>query len=250
MKKQSTDIFFDSLVEVLFQDLGFYIPSAIIYDKLLTELGDSIPECFLDELHILDLVGGFGRFEVEEFNERLLQKRDFLEKNIFKLLKKRGEVEISEFVYIIEKYLDQLAFYIFVTGWLKTNLKLFNKDKINIIIIGSFEIQHECFRFHLQEFTRCFGSLTDKSFKKDFTVYELVKDYIVDLISRYNLTGEKGNPNLEVETLGFEHNELKKENQNSERLIIDEEKAPKKQLLTENEIEDFLLESVFNVKLN
>jgi hypothetical protein len=252
MKEQSTDIFFDSLVQVLFQDLGFYIPSDIIYDKLLIELESSIPECFLDELHILDIDGGLGKFEVEEFNQRLLKKRDLLEKNIFKLLRKKDEIGVSEFVYIIEKYLDQLAFYIFITVWLKTNLKLFNKDKINIITIGSFEIQYECFQFHLKEFTKNFGSLTDIGFKINFTSYELVKGYIFDLVSRYGLAGEKSISNPKVETIELVEEAINKDNLGTKKSIDKKKsikKVQKKPLLTENEIEDFLLESVFEVKL-
>ena len=89
MSDQSLDTFFDTIVEVLMKDLAFYIPSAIIPVVVFEKNEGQIPANFFDEIYILDLHQGFGVFEIDEFNKRLIQKPKLFEKNLFQLLKKR-----------------------------------------------------------------------------------------------------------------------------------------------------------------
>jgi len=127
MSEESLDTFFDNIVQVLMKDLAFYISSDIIPDIVFEKVGSQIPVHFFDEIYILDIHQGFGVFEIEEFNERLIQKPKLFEKTIFQLLKKRKELDDFEFDYILEKYFDKVEFYSAIVNWLSINLSLYNK---------------------------------------------------------------------------------------------------------------------------
>jgi len=132
--------------------------------------------------------------------------------------------------------------------WLKTNLRVYNESKINIAIIGAFEIQYGYFKSHLKEFTRCFGSLTNIGFKRSFNAYEIVKDYIPDMMSKYELLTEENIENKEIDNYDFKERVLENDNfkEKSAKTNKNEHKKP---LLSEKEIEEFLLESVFDINI-
>jgi len=132
--------------------------------------------------------------------------------------------------------------------WLKTNLRVYNESKINIAIIGAFEIQYGYFKSDLKEFTRCFGSLTNIGFKRSFNAYEIVKDYIPDMMSNYELLTEENIENKEIDNYDFKERVLENDNfkEKSAKTNKNEHKKP---LLSEKEIEEFLLESVFDINI-
>ena len=150
MSNNKLDAFFDKLVEALIIDLAFYIPSDIILTGVLEELEGSIPENYLNELTVLDPMG-FSEFEINEFNTRLIKKKNQLEKNIFKLLERKTTLEAFDFEFILNKYFKQLEFYLAITNWLRINLRNYNKEIIKLTTIGSFEIQYEIYNSHFND---------------------------------------------------------------------------------------------------
>jgi len=254
MCENSLDTFFDKLVEVLILDLALYIPSDLIPTGVLEELEGSIPDHYFNELTILDPLG-FGEFEIEEFNERLIKKKTQLEKNIFKLLESKTVLKEFEFVYILDKYFKQLEFYVAITNWLRVNLKNYNQEKINLTTVGSFEIQFEIYKSHFNEFLQHFQTDFKFTIKDEFPISELLKNYFPEMIARYQLTSsnEKGIEALKNSSTKNESSELtpKIELEHCKKLETNSEPKKKKQKLTvnDNEIELFLLESVFNIPI-
>jgi len=259
MNEQSLDDFFNKLVRTLMQDLGFYIPSAIIPAKVLDKLQSSIPEHFLNEISILDIQNGFGVFEIEEFNKRLLLKSSSLEKNIFHLLRKRKELDKFEFNFILGKYFDQAEFYFFLTHWLATNLTLYNKKQLDISIIGAFEIQNEFYKSHFTALIKHFYPTNEIELRQSYDISELLKVYFPDLIARYDLA----NTELTIQsTMEIPKQEFINDKNTPEigKLITIEEKpdsyqpslkkeTKKMPLVADKQAEDFLLTTVFNLKL-
>jgi len=185
---------------------------------------------------VLDFNVGFECFEFEDYNERLLNKRTSLEDNIFQLLKMKKEIEAFEFDYVLEKYFHQLEFSFFVVNWLEVNLSFYNKDRIDINIIGAFSIQNGYFEKHYETVLKHFYDPKKITLKESFTVLELVKNYIPDLISRYGPINSE--EKLIEETIDEENNISK---------ISSSKKIKKKPLVTDEDAEEFLLETVFNI---
>ena len=253
MSNNKLDAFFDKLVEALIIDLAFYIPSDIILTGVLEELEGSIPENYLNELTVLDPMG-FSEFEINEFNTRLIKKKNQLEKNIFKLLERKTTLEAFDFEFILNKYFKQLEFYLAITNWLRINLRNYNKEIIKLTTIGSFEIQYEIYNSHFNDLLIRFQRDLDFSLKEEFTISELLKNYFPEMMTRYQMISVKENDTSEIQnkadiksqnlepTTKIELGDLKK-------TVASSEPKMKKQKLVidDHEVELFLLETVFNI---
>lgn len=251
MSEQSLDTFFDTIVQVLIKDLAFYIPSAIIPEKVFEKVQNQIPANFFDEIYILDIHQGLGIFEIDEFNERIIQKPKLFENTIFQLLKRKKELDDFEFNYVLEKYFDKVEFYSAIVNWLSTNLSLYN-EQIDITILGLFEIQNEIYKTHFIELIDYFYPSQEIVLKQYYDLSEIVKVYLPDFVSRYG----KDIKELTIESIiTIPQQEIKEAQtntaiaQNPELDLKPTAKVKKEPLITEKEAEDFLLTHVFNIKL-
>jgi hypothetical protein len=251
MSQQSLDAFFDKLVRVLLKDLGFFIPRSIIPEIMLEKITIEIPEHFFDELFYLDVKNGMMFFDINEFNLRLVEKPMLFEKNIIQLLNKKKEIGEAEFDYILEKYFKNVEFYANVVSWLGANLVDCIKGKADILAIGAFELQFKLYKSHFQELIRCFYKEKEVQLIKDYDYYELFETYLPDFLSRLGVYHKElvqesviEFPNSISEVLGNNQEVSLKSNPTSKK------KLKKEPLLTDKEVEDFILSSVFNVKLN
>ena len=247
MSDQSLETFFDKLVEVLFKDVGFYIPSALIPANLLKEMSAKIPAGFLDQLSILDISDGFGVFELEEFNDRLILKRTLLEKNIFKLLKKKKVLDTDEFYYILDKYLDQVEFYCAIANWLSVNLGVYHKNEINVHTIGSFELQNEFYKAHFIELIDLFYASDPIQLKEYYDLSELLKVFFPDLIARYD---KASNALLLKSDIDLSQQEIKEGEKSPKKKTGAKKKVKKEPLVSEQEAEEFLLKNVFHINFD
>ena len=260
MKEGTQDQFLNSIVEALIHNLAYYLPKEIIPTITLAELKGKISPKFFNDLSILDIYQGIGEFEVIEFNERLAKKRQRLEKTIFELIKKRKELEEDEFEYILDKYFRQVEFYLAITNWLRLNVVNYKSisKQFGLAAKGSFEFQYEAYNIHFNELINYFYKGKELNIKESFTVEEILKNYLQDLITRLKHVEEVQKAN-----------ELAKENQNKqfENTIVirqsalnsqtgstvsnrDQQTAIKKKkrpMVTDKEAQDFLLTSVFKI---
>ena len=245
MSDQSLETFYDKLVQVLIRDIAFYIPSAIIPVNLFKDLKDQIPEGFLDQIYILDIPEGFGIFENEEFNERLLLKRTLLEKNIFQLLKKKKELDAIEFHYILDKYFDQVEFYSAIVNWLSINLNVYHENEIDVFTIGSFGLQNEFYKSHFIELIDLFYPSEPIELKEFYDLSELLKVYFPDLMARYD---KASNELLVKSDVDISQHEFKEDQDNNTKEKKTTKKGKKEPLVSDKEAKDFLLATVFNIK--
>ena len=253
MSEDLLDTFFDKIVQVLLQDVAFYIPSEIIPSAVYEKIQHKIPAHFLDELTILDIQHGFVAFEIEEFNKRIIQKPNYLEKNIFQLLKKRKELDTFELDYILKKYFDKVEFYAALINWLSENLSIYNKEKLDPTIIGLFEIQNEAYKKHLIELIDTFYSTSEIQLKEAYHLPELLKAYLPELISRFGKYSKTVNSSI-IKINPDDFKDIEKTNQPLTNTIVEKIQKPikkkikKEPLITDEEAEDFLLRTVFNMK--
>ena len=256
MEKNSIPIFLDTLIDVFLDNLLFYIPSEIIFDGVIEQI-ENIPDHFFDEISLLDLERGIYRVsdeDVLELNQRLFEKRSLLEENSFALLEKNKEVTPIEFKIILEKYYDQLIFYLYITDWLITNINRFNEDNVHLGILGAFKLQHEYLSVHLKNLYRYFGALIDTEREHNFSTEKMVLEHFPDLISRVS----KSKFNAPITN----QSEINTETEDKEKIIdnpseiqqqIKKKTPPQKKqrpTIINEEIEKLILDSVFKVQMN
>jgi len=251
MKEQSSTIFLNELIEVFLHNFIYYIPSEIIFDGVLEQLEGQLEDNFFDELSLLDIHEGIAQITNEdafELNTLLFDKRPLLDKNIFVILEKNLEMVAIVFQFVIEKYLEQLLFYLFISKWLITYFKKYNPNVKQLSIIGAFKLQHENFSVHLKDFYNRFEAFIDINFEPDLLTQKLVTVHFPDLISRYiQSTVKTVNKNTSKINPEIEDNQPKENNKQLEKRTT--KKKKQRPQIIDNEIEKMILEGVFKVKM-
>ena len=252
MEKQAANNYLNELIEVFLHNFIYYVPSEIIFDGVLEQLEGQLEDDFFDELSFLDIHEGIAQITNEdafELNTLLFDKRSLFEKNIFSLLEKNSEIEATVFQFVVEKYLEQLLFYLFISKWLITYLKKYNPTIDQLSIIGAFKLQYENFSVHLKDFYHNFKAFIDINFEPEFSSKKLVAEYFPDLISRYIKSIDKTvDKNIDDINFNDEDNKPKEEIQPHKESTT-KIKRHRPQII-DNEIENMILEGVFKVKMS
>jgi hypothetical protein len=251
MERLQANSYLNELIEVFLHNSIYYVPSEIIFDGVLEQLEGQLEDDFFDELSFLDIHEGIAQITNEdafELNSLLFDKRSSLEKNIFDLLEIQLEMESNIFQLVIEKYFDQLIFYLFITKWLTLNLKNYNKSDIHISIIGAFKIQHENFNAHLKDLYNSFEALIDINLQPDFSTQKLIAKYIPDLISRYIKSIDK-TVDKNIDDINFNNEDKKPKEEIQPREESTTKKKKQRPQIIDREMEKLILEGVFKVKI-
>jgi len=118
---------------------------------------------------------------------------------------------------------------------------------------GVFEIQSEIYKTHFIELINYFYPSEEIVLKQYYDLSEIIKVYIPDFISRL---GQYSKEFIIESTIDIPQQEIKEDQKNSPIeqkpvLNLEPNKKDKKiPLITEKEAEDFLLTTVFNIKLD
>jgi len=252
MKEQLFSTILNKVIEDLLHNTIFYVPKEIILDVVLEKLKGEIDDNFFDKLSLLDINEGMALITNEdalETNDRLLEKRAILEKNIFNLLENNYNFTPAILQLIINKYYDQLLFQFVISEWLTNNLKRFNKQEIHISIIGAFKLQYENFNTHLIDFQSYFGSIIDKDKEHNFSLENMVMEHIPNLVSRYcQITDANAkNTNEDIKPERDSSQQREKIQQLEKKSIIKKKQRP---IISDIALEKMVLKNVFNVETN
>lgn len=250
MEKSNTN-FLNELIAVFLHNLIYYIPSEIIIEDVLDEIKEEIPDSFFDDLFLLQINKGISHFNKEdvfEINQRLLEKRSKLEENIFKLESKSKDLTPVAFEIIIQKYLDQLLFFLFITDWLISNLKKYNKKEFSLTLIGAFKLQHEYLKSHLKDCLTHYANNIDVEKEFFFTAESLVMEYIPELLSRYNQIASRINDVNHKGTKGEAG--VIEISEHPEKPGLKPRVKKKRPEISDEKIEKMILESVFKVQID
>ncbi|WP_372744156.1 hypothetical protein [Lutibacter sp.] len=257
MKQHTTISFVNDLIGVLLDNLLYYIPSELITGEVLTQMEENIPDSFFDELSLFDLEKGVFLIHNEDtlaINKKLLEKRALLENNLISLLQKRKEISPAEFEFMLQKYYDQLVFFIFITDWLVSNIKKYHKEVSTLPLIGSYKLQHEYLLNHTKEINNYFTDVIDIEKEYYFTAEKLVMEYFPDLISRYQqVTQSNENSVDDKPILESEKKEIVSDTDSEQQKIKSGTRQNKKRVgpqLDDEEIERMILTSIFKVKMD
>jgi len=249
MNEQSLDDFYDALIEVLIHEIVFYVPKELIPEKDVAEINRIIGVDPFNELVVIDFYSR-GRFKYEQgaYKPLLIAKHASLEKNLFKLLQKKSEIAPFEFEYILDKYIEQVEFYHFITSWLFNHLALYIENKVNIEIQGDFQLQYNYYKKHLADLVKHFYPSNDYKFREGYDVMEILEFYLPDLLARVGKEKKET-----IDKIASSNTEII-EDENSTKTnevkgIKGKVKRRKKEpLISEKDAENFILESVFNVR--
>ena len=154
-------------------------------------------------------------------HSKIITKGTILDQNIFKLFEAKETYDDSQFKFLIEKYKEFIDMHCYITKWLYDNVRTFIKN-IPDDIINLFRLQYLAFEKHQKQFYDHFNLSPEN------LIEEKIKKRISD-------------PNFKIEVPNLF---------NTKTEVVSQRKTKRKPILiTEKEADLFLLEAVFNVRL-
>lgn len=217
-----------TLIENLTKNYIFYIPSSIYSMVESSELKGIIPKDEYDKIVYLEDKSNMRTTNLDQMILiDLMRKKDFLKQNLITLLDVKTSLSSAAFDEILKGYQNHLKWHLHVSSWMQKHLKS-SFPKIKDVLINAFKFQTDNFSTHSIEIERHF-----KLNQEDINLNNI--DVINNLKVNFDDTEKKKifhiNPNF-----------------NSKSAIS---KASKKDkiIITDEEIDNFLLETIFNVEL-
>lgn len=232
--KETLDQIYDDMAKRLYIPMIFYIPRRIWSQFDEKKWEDEIFDNVFDKVVIVKPDGSDVLLEDEPSYFHLLIKKERLDKSTFRLLSLQKELDEKQFKFLLNKYGTQLDFFRRISTWMVENIQKDIKD-LNNETLMSFELQQTYFEEHWHYVQENFveapkiEKINTEAIlnKKDFKSFQ-------DLM----------NPS------GILSSSIKTNSNNEEATIVPKKpKKEKKILVTEEEAKDFLLRTVFNMKL-
>lgn len=244
MGKDSLEKFFMKLNKNLFEELLFYIPEHLIADELLIENNLLELKKYFQTVIYMDRMKGPVLLEESKSKLNMILRTSFLEKNIFILLKKKDKESKATFNFILEKYVNQIQGYCFVSKWMADNIETTVVKDLNTKAINSFKEQSECYRIHLADIKSHFQNEEIVVLRESTVSNDSIEEYIPKLMEQIQSLDEK----IDMKTALLDS--IVKE-VTSEAVKSNPEKVAqkKKLLISQNEADEFILRTVFNLTL-
>lgn len=232
---------FLELREGLYKPLLFFIPKSIFTGDILNSLTQEVKHELLDTLMLIKEDGSCYKLNTGPVLFYILQKKNNLDDSILKIFEIKKQLEEREFSFFIQRYLTEVDVYVYLTEWLYTNRGLY-KELLSEEQVQSLYLQQEYLKQHLEALKQHCLKVNSPVKKEKESILNFLKKEIPELeqvISKARLN-EIDLPEQKKSTTKLTL--VAQENKN-------ENKKQKPERITEKEAEDFLLESVFNVKI-
>lgn len=213
------------LVSSLYKPLIFYIPRKFWVEIDGEKWNDKEFDTLFDTVVLMKDDGSNQALKNGASNFYLLGKTAELDKNTYELLDLKTKLDTDSFHFLAEKYLLNVGFYKRISTWMLDHVHEDIPD-INKENLLSFELQKTAFENHCDYIQKHFVPL--ENMELDVSNSNLTAK---DFDSIRDLLGSPLQPIKAIE--------------NPPKI----KKKEKKILITEEEAEKFLLETVFNVKL-
>ncbi len=221
---------FNNLKDNLYKPLIFYVPRSIIPEDKKELFSASKFDSVFHRIAIIDKKGNILELKSNIKLLQLLEKPTLLDKNIFLLLEKKEILKPNPFNFLLEKYIEQLNFYVLISDWMDKNIAVDIPD-LDSGIKSYFELQKKIFQKHLEVFQNNFLS-NAISLSKPVDVFKYIKKDFPPFKHFINIQNESNlRPNL---------NTNKKKGSNRKQKPI---------LITDDESRNFLLNTVFKLNL-
>lgn len=228
----------------------FYVPIEIAPKQAIDLIEKEIPSDFFNKYHYIvnedykdcDIIG----FKVKQFS-----KISILESNLFELIRLEKKLSLTEFRFVILKYLDIVEFILAISKWSKENLQVYMQDQLDNDAVIVFSVQFNHLFNHFNEVFSTFGNKYQHVLHTFYSLAEIQSKYIPECISRYLKFFEKVNL---IDDTNENSTSLPVKSISSPELSISSEDTAElydeiEPLVTKEEARKVLLERVFNVKL-
>jgi len=220
--------FFSTLKDNLFWHYIIYVPEIAFTKMKGTIYEGMVPEEAANEFFYMLHLNKFSQ-DINDFTiANILRKAPLFESNIFKLFEAKKALDTDHFKVVLEKYYEQVNGHLIAVNWMLENINIIFKN-IDQNMLNLFALQAEQFKNHYTELSKHFPFPEENAPSTNIVLTELKASYIP-------------NPK-EAKTSEPTHQTApkirpKKSSTRKPKLVIDD-----------NEIDAFLLTSVFNVEL-
>ena len=219
---------YDELLSHFYKPLIFYIPRNFynLFDG--EKWNDKKFDAVFNTVLIIKPDGSDRILNNKPSNIHIIKKQARLDENIFRLINIHSDLDVNQFRFFIDKYVIQLEFYKKVSDWMLKNVESDVMDLSQETLI-SFRLQKDAFTKHWQD---VHGNFLDGIQKKNVNENTaLTKSDLKSIETLLNNSITNKTPEI---ILTKKTTPLKK---------------PKKKLVSESEVEKFILRTVFNVRL-
>lgn len=234
---------YDGFIETLIDGFVYYILQNTFNKETLADIQSVVEDDFFDKLHV-SIKDNFEGITLSMFLEYQFEKRLKLERTYFELLRLQKILSEQEFKSLAYKYLDYVEFLTSFTTFMVDNLSAYTKEENDLFSHSIFSNQQNQLLTHLGELIDSFAEkinfpITDKQ----YSIEELLMKYVPNFVVRYTKFVKTYGPDKEVY---FDTKEKRKSIKRNKK----QTGKNTREIITEEEAERFLLETVFNVKLN
>ena len=216
------DKLFTELWQNLYKSFIFYIP-----ERLMPDLDNKDA---LNMVILIDNQGFDSELNDQVCNHVILGKSMVLNENIFKLIDISERLKKEQFNFFLDKYLEHINFVVYVSDWMQKHVEDDIKD-LRSETIQAFESQIHVFLKHVEDL-KSHIIIPDQALpNQEVNVFEFIENDLTDIKKALNINSDSPNTIIEkaIEPVP----------------IKSKKKLP---LLTDEEAEAFLLESIFNIK--
>ena len=246
MKTESLEKFCNKLFSGLLEEFIFFIPNTVFFSEQLEAQNLSEFRKYFQKVIYMDHMQGPLMYTSKRKGPDMLIKAELLNKNIISLIEKSEHLSKSNFNYVNKKYVDQVRGLAFISNWMNDQDSLSEVDGIDKKTKISFRLQSELFEKHLDELATTFKTEESEA-KNDIDILNNLELQVPRLIEQIKQVGDTQSNQIEIIT------QLVQSSQRGEISETKEVIPPKKQkriLISEDETEEFLIETVFGLRLN
>ncbi|MEO9661173.1 MAG: hypothetical protein ABJO28_15730 [Maribacter dokdonensis] len=215
------------LVQKLNRPFLFYLPMSIVPETVMEAFGSIDIETFFDTVVLYGNNGEINEISTGSPYTQLLEKPTLLGHNILRLLDEQAALNTSRFNALLEKYVQQLRFYVFTSRWMYEHIG--EHCTIEKNVKSYFKLQNTAYVHHKEEIESKFQIRIN-----------------TDLTSRQILDHLKKDTSTTLSKLVGNVDESPYENKFSNTDILKETPIEKRPLITDREARSFLLKTVFN----
>ncbi len=218
---------FNDLRSNLYKPLIFFIPKSLIPESKKEWLESPEFAQLFNKVALIEKSGEINELKSCPGLFQIMEKPSILNGNIFLLSDQKAALNSFQFNLLMEKYLEQLRFYNTIAKWMA--LHIAEHCEIDDNIKSYFELQDDFFLNHSQEIEAKFKIDTTTLTKPMDVLEHVEKD-----LSPFEKLIENNKSQNGITKLGRQMGQTKT-------------RKTKPVLVTNQEAEDFLLKSVFNV---
>ncbi len=219
------DTTYKALQRNLYKSLIFFIPESIVPVEKKESLEVKKLQPILNTVIVIDKEGRDRSLDQNPDLLQLFGKTSQLDENMFLLLEEEERLTSNQFNFLIKKYSEQINVFVYVSNWLNENLELYIA-KVDDKVKAYFVLQKTAFQNHKE--------LLHQNYSLNVIPQPKPQEVIEHIENTFN---------------GFDKfKTIKEDKEPTSRPVL---KNPKKKpiLITDEQAEDFLLRTVFNVNI-